>query len=296
MKLKLITLLILLFVPAFLMAQGKYRVNTTKLNVRVSPSVKARAIGSLKKGDLVMVKSIANGWALIKYKSKERYVSAKYLTLISAAEDESKPTQKPAKTETYSYQKTNDEIPPRSSSRNQEAQEKYYDDDDEDRLSLFVSGFAGMTSFSWSGTTPKYGIAYGGGVGLRYKYNLFSRKIPSGLFGDLTVEYAHRGSNAYPIDYISTHFQPIGYTYSFNHSIGVFVKAGGYFAYPISGSIGRYNTRMDYGLSGAVGFRFKRFELSGSYDYGFADITDNAPVELKNMGAILTLSYHFKLK
>lgn len=319
MKYRLPFLLVLLIFPMLLMAQGDYKVNVSKLYVRVSPSSKAKVVGTLRKGDVVNVISITKGWAKITYKQKNRYVKAQSLAIIKTpndtpqeskkSQDSKKPqesqqtneSQQPQKTsikESFDQNNSNEssyEITPEHQNE-LVIEDKNINSEDEDKLSIFVSGFGGMTSYLWSGKTPKYGIAYGGGVGVRLKYNIFSNKIPSGLFGDLTAEYAHRGSKTYPINYVSAHLQPIGYIYYFNNSMGVFAKAGGYFAYPISQKIVSYDVGVDYGLSGAIGFRYKRYELSVSYDYGLANISKDSPVELKNVGALLTFSYHFKLK
>ncbi|OUN74365.1 SH3 domain-containing protein [Barnesiella sp. An55] len=57
----------------------------SSLNVRSKPSSNSLKIGSLYNEDKVYVIDIEGNWAKIQYESKEAYVSAKYLTLVSRA-------------------------------------------------------------------------------------------------------------------------------------------------------------------------------------------------------------------
>ena len=163
-------------------------------------------------------------------------------------------------------------------------------------LSIFVDGFGGMTSFVWSNNTPVAVLSYGGDLGFKWKYRAFSHNIPNGLFGDISVGYSHRGCNAYPIDYATAHLFPIGYSKTVSKNASVYVKAGGYFLYPLSSNIANlYKTNPDYGVAGAIGVTYKRIGLGLSYERGFADISD-APATLCNQGVFVTLSYQFKVK
>ena len=49
------------------------------LNVRVSPSVKAKKLGTLKKGTQVNLLKLNGDWAQIYYKGKSGWVAVKYL-------------------------------------------------------------------------------------------------------------------------------------------------------------------------------------------------------------------------
>lgn len=56
-----------------------YVVNTQKLNVRSASSSKSKVIGSLFRGQIVKVKNIQNGWAIINFKGMKGYVRIDYL-------------------------------------------------------------------------------------------------------------------------------------------------------------------------------------------------------------------------
>lgn len=54
---------------------------TTRLNVRDSDSAGSRRLGTLGKGEMVRVEWITDsGWAMIRYNSREAYISADYIT------------------------------------------------------------------------------------------------------------------------------------------------------------------------------------------------------------------------
>lgn len=55
-------------------------VNTTNLNVRSQPNTESSIIGKLKKGDIVKVSYIENGWAAILIQGRVCFVSALYLS------------------------------------------------------------------------------------------------------------------------------------------------------------------------------------------------------------------------
>ena len=54
-------------------------VNSGVLNVRSSASTKSKIVGTLKNKTKVTVYSVTNGWAKIKFKNKNSYVSNQYL-------------------------------------------------------------------------------------------------------------------------------------------------------------------------------------------------------------------------
>ena len=64
-------------------SQNNYKVTAGSLNIRNAPnSSGSSVIGSLKKGEVVSVQSITNGWAKITYGGKTGYVSLKYLQKV----------------------------------------------------------------------------------------------------------------------------------------------------------------------------------------------------------------------
>ena len=60
----------------------KYRGTATELNVRSGPGTGYSSIGTLKKGAIIKVKSISNGWAKFTFAGQTAYVSADYLERV----------------------------------------------------------------------------------------------------------------------------------------------------------------------------------------------------------------------
>lgn len=153
--------------------------------------------------------------------------------------------------------------------------------------------FGGYSNFMWSDGSPVAGLGFGAGVTGQLHLNE-TDYAPDGYFAELGVNYARKGSGAYPIDYVKANVLPLGY--SFNHLLGdfsLFVKAGGYVAYPFSKiktNSQSFDTNLDYGVIGCVGVSYEKFSVSVSYEHGFADVCD-ANVSLKNQNIFLTLSY-----
>ena len=65
-------------------------VTATSLNVRSQPNTKSSIIGSYKKGDIVKVAFVENGWAAILIKGRVCFVSAAYLSQTQAVESQTK--------------------------------------------------------------------------------------------------------------------------------------------------------------------------------------------------------------
>lgn len=64
---------------------------TTRLNVRESDSAGSRRLGTLGKGEMVRVEWITDsGWAMIRYNSREAYISADYITYFQPVETPAK--------------------------------------------------------------------------------------------------------------------------------------------------------------------------------------------------------------
>ena len=59
-----------------------YKCVAKVLNVRVAPDSKAKAVGSLKSGDVVEVYGLSDGFARIKYNGNDAYVSLEYLQRV----------------------------------------------------------------------------------------------------------------------------------------------------------------------------------------------------------------------
>lgn len=160
-------------------------------------------------------------------------------------------------------------------------------------IGLYADVFGGYSNFMWDDGTPVAGLGFGAGLTGKFHLNEVDYS-PDGYFAELGVNYKRKGSGAYPIDYVNAQLLPLAY--SFNHLFGefsLFIKAGGYVAYPFSKiktNSQSFDTNLDYGAMGCVGVSYEKLSVSVSYEHGFADVCD-AKVSLKNQNIFLTLSY-----
>lgn len=121
---------------------------------------------------------------------------------------------------------------------------------------LFVDAFGGYSNFVWSEGSPVAGLGFGAGISGCFHLHE-TDFAPEGYFAEAGIHYVRRGSGAFPIDYAGAKVLPLGYC--FNHLIGdfsLFIKGGGYVAYPFSKIETRQNsfdTNLDYGAIGSVG-------------------------------------------
>lgn len=158
---------------------------------------------------------------------------------------------------------------------------------------LLVEVFGGYSNFMWDNGSPVAGLGFGGGVAGQLCLDE-TDYAPEGYFAELGVNYTRKGSSAYPIDYVNANVLLLGY--SFNHLFGdfsLFVKVGGYVAYPFSKIKTKsqtFDTNLDYGAIGNVGISYDKFSASVSYEHGFANVS-KANVNLKNQNIFLVLSY-----
>lgn len=160
-------------------------------------------------------------------------------------------------------------------------------------IGLMADIMGGYSNFRWSDGSPVAGLGLGGGVTGQFHLNEID-DTPDGYIAELGVGFLQKGSGAYPIYYANAKVMPLGYT--FNHLFGdfsLFVKAGGYVAYPLSKietNTQSFDTNFDYGAIGSVGVSYERVAIAASYEHGFSDVC-NANISLKNQNIFLTISY-----
>lgn len=90
-KAKLMRALFCLFVLMIcgtVMAQDRYVVTATRLNVRKDASAESAVVGGLSKGDQVDVYSFKGGWAEIGFKEGKAFVAKKYIEKVILSEPE----------------------------------------------------------------------------------------------------------------------------------------------------------------------------------------------------------------
>ena len=78
---KILFIIMVLTISVKMKAQDVYKVTVQRLNIRATPSVNGRLMGSLHLGDKVTVEKIQNGWATISYNGKTCYINEKYIVI-----------------------------------------------------------------------------------------------------------------------------------------------------------------------------------------------------------------------
>lgn len=82
------TLFIALVMVVPVSAQKTYEVTASKLNVRSEAKKNGSVVGSVARGETVLVYGINGGWAEISYKGRTAYVSSQYLKAKSSSQRE----------------------------------------------------------------------------------------------------------------------------------------------------------------------------------------------------------------
>lgn len=70
-------------VEAIVPQYDRYQCTAKVLNIRQYPTKNSKVIGTIKKGEIIEVKEINNGFALFNFKDKEGYASLQYLTKVN---------------------------------------------------------------------------------------------------------------------------------------------------------------------------------------------------------------------
>ena len=177
-----------------------------------------------------------------------------------------------------------------STQKRPQPQKTFYN---EVNFGILAEAFGGYSNFMWNGGSPVAGIGFGAGVTgqLHFQERDYA---PEGYFAQAGINYARKGSGAYPINYINVKVLPLGYSFcDLIDDFAFFAKAGGYVAYPFSKietKSNSYSTNLDYGAIASIGVSYDKFSVSVSYEHGFANVS-NANVSLKNQNIFLILSY-----
>lgn len=291
-------------------AQSSYKVTAAKVNVRNKPSSQALVVGVVSKDEIIAVSEVNNGWATISFKGKTRYIDAQYIEPVEKPVTTEKPdVVKPSKPKGEEVESSSTPTPSKLSDFKKQkgktekkvavkkVKENKTTTSSSGNMHLIVDAFGGYSNFMCDEVTPEFGVGFGADIGLQVDYSRLWGKLPQGLFGEVNVGYAYRGSGAFPVHYVEARVLPIGYRHKLNASFNIVGKVGGYIAYPFSDietQYDSYSTCLDFGISAGLGVEWKQFGVMATYEHGFADVTDNGRVELFNQGAFLTISYKIR--
>lgn len=288
--------IVLLFVSIYLCAQEKYIVTGKSLNVRNRPSLKAKTIGSLKTNQEVLVYSIDDGWALINFKNRQAYISAKFLVeaiktkiiLLDIA---------PLNSDIFvpDSQKSNLHIGAGMTSKSHKV--KYKEQSRNNfGIDLLPSAYLGISNFDGD-YVPMPMCGLGVDIGVQF----YPKQIRNfnWLLLEASLGYSMKGGGGMYLHYMNVEVSPIGYRYIFkkqNVSIyalaGLFIDYGGgkLFAqhYTVLSKF-FYSRPWDMGIQVKLATDWRNFGLAISYNRGFVEVIDNANLALYNTG----LNFHF---
>ena len=305
----LIFFLLVSLLSTGLYAQTAYKVMAEKVNVRSNPSSQASVLGTLNKGEVIMVTQVVNGWVSFLFKEKVGYVSlftVKKTDTPVAPSQKALPTDSPAKkedapavasvpTKVQDTQKVSrdkgKEVTKRKPSKS--GREQHNSVDRRGDVCLFADIFGGYSTFI-ADVSPKPGIGFGADAGIQTDYTRLIAKMPRNLFGEFALGYAYKGCAAYPIHCINFRILPVCYKYPLS-DVKVLGKAGIYLAQPFSDIDTGYQTfymSFDVGLSVGVGAEYRDIGAMISYEHGLTNMLDSRG--LCNRGVYLTVSYKFK--
>lgn len=270
---------------------SRYRVvNTTKLNVRQSPSSKSRIVGSLSAGDHVEVYTIENGWARIMHKQQPAYISAKYIE-PDPSKEEIKEEQPeiiiPESKQTVIASIPTDTLEQKSNKKNDSG------------LSLVSSlgmGFSNLTSPD----AYSYGtFGMSAEVGLRYHW----RFLPQNMFTDATIGFSLLGNKTNSFPYFSITLYPFEIAHkifkkTFFGQVGFSLLIGGNDIHVVHGNFNKLyyaNTCVALVLKESIELG-RHWDIGLKYIRGLNNVCDNLPIGLYLESIQICASYKFGIK
>lgn len=183
-RVNLTGLLVIVFLCAFtpnVFAQTCYKVMAEKASVRSAPSSQSSVMGSLKKGEMVMVTNVVNGWVSFPYKDGIGYAS---IFVVKKVDESDLPATKPSHEESTSTSQPTDTFVPQKSTVQKKAQTEdnsltktgpdVSDEKQSKNINFFDLGYA-ASSFK----EPKYS----GGYGYSGTHLFPMKKIPDFYYG-----------------------------------------------------------------------------------------------------------------
>lgn len=273
------------------LGQEKYEViSTSKLNVRNRPTTKSSIIGKLNPHEEIDVYSIVNNWAKISYNSRMAYISSKYIRKIEVEEDIPVVDEHQEKSEPII-----NIVEVRDTAETLCKVQKQNHNVAIDFVPMVYGGFANFVS---DNASPNGTIGFGLDLAFQFIANNSIRFIPKGYYMETSLGYALKGSNAFPLHYITVKLSPLGYRYKlsdfiFFGNIGINV---GYTFSTIETNSHSFDTNADVGILGDIGIEYKKIGFGILYERGLTNVC-NSKLKLRNQCVCLKLSYRlFNLK
>lgn len=303
---KFIFFIVSLFIVITADADDIYEVTARRLNVRISPSSRAKIIGGVSKGEQLEVIDInSNGWAKIEYKNQQGYVSCKFLRFLRS----NNPQPEEAQAIEEQVEAVQDEEEPIAVVENTPIKRSSYDDDEfptllkgpgriSDNFELYygLSVGVGYSSFKWEGELASGNITYTADLFAELYFKNKVSFIPRYYFVELQLGYDGKGASWYPMNYVHARLYPFGYKIPIN-PIKLVGKVGLYMGFPLN-DLESYNSwdfwsgNFQVGISAAVGVEYKQFGISANVEYNFTEVA-STPVTLNNIAFFGTFSYKF---
>ena len=183
----------------FALGQEKYTVTAPKLNVRKGPSSQSAIIGSLSKGDTIIVNSLKKSWAQIDFKKGIGYVALRYIQPI---QEDTTNVQEPETiaNDSIGIQDNQALVKPRNSHEKKRFFRQFHF-----RLTSTVSlGLSDFYSFD-AYSHPRFGFGLDAGT------QISSDFMPKNMFSEITIGYMSLGNSNYSFPSFSVNILPVGY-------------------------------------------------------------------------------------
>lgn len=272
-------------------ATTRYRVvNTSKLNVRQTPSTNAKIVGSLSAGDYVEADRIENGWACISHNGQRAFISAKYIELDPVEDvivEEQHEETIPEPTHAVIAR-----IPDNTQGKtitNKKKENLWF----VSNLGLGFSNLASPDAYSY-GT---FGMA--AEVGLRYHWKF----LPQSMFTDVTLGFTLLGNESYSFPYLSITLYPFEIAHTifnkpFFGQVGLSFLLGGEDMYIYRGSFQRtYYAQPCVALVLKESIVLDRhWNVGLQYIRGLNNVCDNLPIGLYHESIQVFATYKFSIK
>jgi uncharacterized protein YraI len=271
--------------------QEKYEViSTSKLNVRSRPTTKSSIIGKLEPNEKIGVYSIVNYWAKFSYNNQTAYISSKYIRKIEVEEDIPVVDEHQEKSEPII-----NTVEVRDTAETLYEIQKQNHNVAIDFVPIVYGGFANFVSDK---SSPNGTIGFGLDLAFQFIANNSIRFIPKGYYMETSLGYALKGSNAFPLHYITVRLSPVGYRYKLSDFI-FFGKIGvnvGHTFSAIETKSHSFDTYADFSILGDIGVEYKKIGFGVLYERGLTNVC-NSELKLRNQCVCFRLSYRlFNLK